>query len=135
MAPRKIDLYAQHKTEYVAPKTPALVTIAPARYLSIDGQGAPGGARFTAAIGKLEAQWFVDVDVTSKRRDDWRWKLLIRTPIFVTGADLAQVGRTELRSAGDRGPQFGPRYVLITISSAKNQLSSPLPGCQSGSRP
>ena len=49
----KIDLYAQHKAEYVAPRTPVLLTIGPAKYLAIDGKGAPGGAEFTAAVGAL----------------------------------------------------------------------------------
>ena len=49
----KIDLYEQHKDEYVTPKTPVVVTIKPAKYLAISGQGAPGGERFTAAVGAL----------------------------------------------------------------------------------
>ena len=107
--PRKIDLYARHKKEYVAPKSPVLVKVGPARYLSIDGQGAPGGERFTAAIGalygaaftikmtrkfagkqdyavaKLEALWPGDLSLP---RDQWRWTLMIRTPAFVTAAEL-----------------------------------------------
>jgi hypothetical protein len=104
----KIDLYEQHKNEYVTPKAPVLVTIRPAKYLAISGQGAPGGERFTAAVGalynvaftikmtrkfggrqdyavsKLEGLWFLDPAEPPASRDDWRWKLLIRTPNFVT---------------------------------------------------
>jgi hypothetical protein len=83
-----------------------------ARYLGIEGRGAPGGAVFTAKIGafygvaftvkmtrkfgglqdyavcKLEGQWFFDCseDRPPARKEDWRWKLLIRTPDFV-GSD------------------------------------------------
>jgi len=115
----KLDLYKQHKTEYVAPKTPVLVTIGPARYLSIEGTGEPGGDAFTAAIGalygaaftikmtrkfggkqdyavaKLEALWPGDLSLP---RAQWSWTLMIRTPMFVTPAELkaaikAQIGK------------------------------------------
>ena len=48
----KLDLYTQHKAEYAATRKPALVKVAKASYLAIEGQGAPGtdlllpGARF-----------------------------------------------------------------------------------------
>src|SRR5262249_48303957 len=44
----KLDLYKLHKSDYVAPLKPVLVDIRPARYLSITGQGEPGGAKFQA---------------------------------------------------------------------------------------
>jgi hypothetical protein len=107
----KIDLYVQHKDEYVTPKVPVFVTIKPAKYLAISGQGAPGGERFTAAVAalynvaftikmtrkfdgkqdyavsKLEGLWFLDPAEPPSSRDEWRWKLLIRTPNFVTGRE------------------------------------------------
>jgi hypothetical protein len=110
----KLDLYKQNKTEYAAAKKPALIKTKPAAYLSIDGQGAPGGERFSASIGalygaaftikmtrkfaglqdyavcKLEGQWWNDAseDFARTPPEQWRWKLLIRTPGFVTGKDL-----------------------------------------------
>ena len=111
MTRAKLDLYKQHKAEYVAPKTPLLVKVGPARYLAIDGRGEPGGEVFTAAIGalygaaftikmarkfggrqdyavsKLEGLWFLDPAEPPPARDDWRWKLLIRTPNFITGRE------------------------------------------------
>ena len=39
----KIDLFKLHKADYVAPKKPTLVDVAEARYLTIAGEGAPGG--------------------------------------------------------------------------------------------
>ncbi len=80
----KIDLYKQHKDQYVTPKKPVLVTMDEATYLTISGRGAPGGPEFTEKIGalygaaftvkmtrkfagqqdyvvsKLEAQWWLD---------------------------------------------------------------------------
>ena len=110
----KIDLYKSHKKDYAAPKKPALVDLKPATYLAINGQGAPGGEPFTAAIGalygmaftikmtrkfggqqdygvcKLESQWWSDrtPDLSQVAREQWRWNLLIRTPEFVTPAEL-----------------------------------------------
>jgi hypothetical protein len=110
----KIDLYKQHKLEYAAAKKPALVEIKPAVYLAIEGQGEPGGEQFKASIGalygaaftikmtrkfggeqdygicKLEGQWWSDSgpDLSKAPKDQWHWKLLIRTPGFVTEEEL-----------------------------------------------
>ena len=111
----KIDLYKLHKDEYASPRKPALVTLGQARYLSVEGQGEPGGEDFQAKVGalyamaytikmtrkgsgdpdytvcKLEAQWW------SSRKGkecheipgaEWRWRLMIRTPDFVETAEL-----------------------------------------------
>ena len=113
--PEKIDLYKLHKADYVAPKKPVLLHLKPAQYLTVADQGAPGSERFTACIGalyavaftikmtrkfagrqdyavcKLEGQWFFDGDdpgITPKA--EWRWKLMIRTPDFVTQTDRQQ---------------------------------------------
>lgn len=110
----KIDLYKLHKTEYAAARKPAVVTIQPASYLAIEGQGAPGGDLFTASIGalysvaftikmtrkfagqqdyavcKLEGQWWSDssLDLAKVPPAQWRWQLLIRTPEFITRDDV-----------------------------------------------
>src|SRR5579862_3657274 len=100
----KIDLYKLYKDEYVARQKPALIQCKPAQYLAIAGQGAPGGERFSACIGalygmaftikmtrkfaghqdyavcKLEGQWFFKGDPAGIPKDQWRWKLMIRTP-------------------------------------------------------
>lgn len=113
----KLDLLALHKADYVAPKRPVVLTVAPATYLAISGQGQPGDATFTAQIGalyavafttkmqhksagrgdytiaKLEARWPV---LPEKRSDVWSWELLIRTPDFVTDLDLQNSVRTLL---------------------------------------
>jgi hypothetical protein len=124
--PLKIDLYKLHKDEYVTPRKPALVQTQPARYLSIRGQGSPGGERFTACIGalygaaftikmtrkfagkqdyavcKLEGQWFLGDDPVRVPRDQWRWKLLIRTPDFITHSDLKQAVAALLKKGKSR---------------------------------
>jgi hypothetical protein len=43
------------------------------------------------AVSKLEAQYRcegVEGDFSSTPKEEWRWKLLIRTPDFITGRDL-----------------------------------------------
>jgi hypothetical protein len=111
----KIDLYKQHKTEYAAPKKPALITMSEAAYLGICGRGAPGGPEFTDKIGalyamaftikmtrkfaglgdyavcKLEGQWWLDgpkQDFAATSPEKWYWKLMIRTPDFIGKKDL-----------------------------------------------
>jgi hypothetical protein len=113
--PLKLDLYKLHKSEYAASRKPALIQMAEATYLTIIGQGAPGSESFTDRIGalygvaftikmarkfaglqdyavsKLEAQyWCGDggADFSRISKDEWCWKLMIRTPEFVTQDDL-----------------------------------------------
>jgi hypothetical protein len=113
-AATKLDLYAKHKDEYVASaKTPALVRVGPARYLSITGRSAPGADEFTRAIGalynvvftikmarkfagkdytvtKLEGLWApesADFD-PSNPATVWNWELMIRVPTFITEKEV-----------------------------------------------
>ncbi len=111
--PAKLDLYKANKEDYAAPKKPVLLRLKPIQYLAIAGQGAPGGERFTACIGalfgvaftikmtlkfagkqdysvcKLEGLWFQS-NMESMPREQWKWKLLIRTPDFITPAHLKE---------------------------------------------
>jgi hypothetical protein len=111
----KIDLYKQHKDQYVSAKKPVLVTMDEATYLTIRGRGAPGGSEFTDRIGvlygaaftvkmtrkfaglqdyavsKLEAQWWLDgesCDFANTPKEQWNWRLMIRTPSFVEPKEL-----------------------------------------------
>jgi hypothetical protein len=114
MAKPKIDLYKLHRNEYAATRKPALVKIDPAKYLAIEGHGAPGTEMFSAGIGalygvaftvkmarkfsgkqdyavcKLEGQWWSDSDqdFMAAPKHAWRWNLLIRTPNFVTAREV-----------------------------------------------
>ncbi len=113
-SPQKLDLYKQHKADYATPKTPKLVEITPAPYLSVAGRGRPGSEVFTARIQclygvaytikmarkaagrdyvvcKLEGLWWSDdaeTDFTCLPPEQWSWKMLIRVPEFVTPGDL-----------------------------------------------
>lgn len=111
----KIDLYKLHKEDYIAFKKPILLSMKKAAYLAIEGQGAPGGEKFTERIGalygvaftvkmtrkfagkqdyavcKLEAQWGADdgrAEFFLRPKEVWRWKLLIRTPELVREDEL-----------------------------------------------
>lgn len=117
----KLDLYKLHKDEYAAPKKPVLVRTKPARYLAINGQGAPGGTRFTAcvaalygvaftikmthkfagkqdyAVCKLEGQWFFGAEPAGLPKDKWKWRLMIRIPDFISQEDLKAAAATLLK--------------------------------------
>ncbi len=116
-ATEKIDLYKQHKDQYATPKKPVLVTMDEATYLTVSGRGAPGGPEFTEKIGalygaaftikmtrkfagqqdyavcKLEGQWWADKEpehFAQTPKDQWRWRLLIRTPDCVSADELTR---------------------------------------------
>ncbi len=110
----KIDLYKLHKSEYVTPKKPVLLDMQPAAYLSITGTGLPGGEEFQRKVGalygtaytlkfeskstgrdysvcKLEGIYWTDQGgsgFATIPMDQWHWDLIIRTPDFVTAAQL-----------------------------------------------
>lgn len=114
--PEKIDLFKQLKREdYKAPKNPEFVTVKKGKYLAIEGRGAPDGEEFSAKIGavysvaytvkmtrkynggqdyvvgKLEAQWWGDDgsdDFSNLPADNWRYRLMMRTPDFVGTDEL-----------------------------------------------
>ncbi len=114
MSPEKVDIFKRHKAEYKAGQKPALVSTRPGSYLAVAGTGAPGSEAYTEAIGalysmaytikmgrkadgkgdytigKLEAIYWLDDDtpLDPARMDDWRWRLLIRTPESVAGFPL-----------------------------------------------
>jgi hypothetical protein len=138
----KIDLYKLHKTEYAATRKPALVELKPAAYLAIVGQGAPGGEQFTTSIGalygvaftikmtrkfasqqdyavcKLEGQWWSEPESGFAKLppDQWRWKLLIRTPNFIGEGDLRQAVAVLLK----RGK--GPDVKRVRLESLDEGL-------------
>jgi hypothetical protein len=114
VSPAKLDLCARHKEEYATSKTPVLLTVTPARYMAIEGRGAPGGESFQAAVAalynvaftvkmarkkggrdytvsKLEGLWWNSakgghfVDTPASK---WRWQLLIRVPDWIQSQEL-----------------------------------------------
>lgn len=111
----KIDLFKENKAEYVQPKKPALIETKPAVYLAVDGQGAPGGKEFEDRIGALYSMAFTikmtrkfegkgdyavcklemlywlkndKKDFANTPKEEWCWKMMIRTPDFIARADL-----------------------------------------------
>jgi hypothetical protein len=136
----KLNLGVLLKAEYVAPREPVLLDTQPGCYLAVTGEGAPGGAVFQSRIGALYAVAFT-VKMTRKfsgRRDytigrlearylnlgtepmppreQWRWQLLIRTPEFVTPAEL-QAAVVSLRRRGKEGD--AARVTLETIAEGR----------------
>ncbi len=126
----KIDLYKLYRGQYASPKSPVLLTAEEATYLSVDGQGAPGGPEFTDKVGalygiayavkmtrkfaglrdyvicKLEALWWADgpnpsLDVAPP--EQWRWKVMIRTPDCVQPDELERAAATLI--AKGKAPQ------------------------------
>ena len=109
----KLDLYKEFRSEYVTPKQPVFVVVGPARYLSITGEGKPGGDAFKQRVGALyaiaytlkmaekmaghdykvchlEGQWWADKACNghSLQPEAVDWRLLIRVPEFITQEEV-----------------------------------------------
>jgi hypothetical protein len=120
----KLDLYKEFKSEYVTSKEPVLVVVGPAKYLSITGQGAPGGEPFRSHISALysvaftlkmaekvaghdykvchlEGQWWADdgSDFRTHQTREWQWRLLIRVPEFINQNHVDAAIQTVLAKA------------------------------------
>ena len=139
MPKEKIDLYKLHKDEYAAPRKPVIVTIKKANYLAIEGSGAPGSDLFQKCIGalysaaftikmtrkfaglqdyavcKLEGLWWADskTPFLDLPKDQWRWKLMIRTPDFIATKDL----KAALEALRKRGKGVGVDRVRLEAIS------------------
>ncbi len=120
MSQAKLDLTKEYKTYYIAKPTPEIVEIEEGKFLTIEGKGAPGGDEFQAkvsalyslaygikmlmkkegkdfTVAKLEGLWWVDSGKPWHEvpREEWRWKLLIRQPDFVT-EEIVEKAREEI---------------------------------------
>ncbi len=121
----KIDICKLYKEEYSAYRKPTLVNANLGLYLTIEGQGAPGSEAFTDrigalygvaytvkrtrkslgeqdyTIGKLEGQFWCEGEqcMATAPKEVWLWKLLIRTPDFVSQKDLDEAAAV-LRKRG-----------------------------------
>ena len=105
----KLDLLKEYKNYYKAGKKPEIQEFGEAAYLTIEGQGEPGGDIFTKkvealyplaygikkickeqgndfGVPKLEGLWWIEGNKPALEipRSEWCWKLLIRMPEFVT---------------------------------------------------
>ncbi|MFC5403363.1 GyrI-like domain-containing protein [Cohnella soli] len=107
----KVDLMKSDKLYYQAPQHPVTVELPELAYLSIEGEGSPDGEGFASSaealykaaysakalskaagqdyvVPRLEGLWWVDGNRNGLEvpKEEWRWKLLIRLPDFVSEA-------------------------------------------------
>jgi len=136
----KLDLYKVHTADYVTPRKPVLVDIAPAKYLCIGGTGRAGSPEFQAKIGALfGAAFTMKFESKSAGRDyavcklegiywtdpgrcfadtpieQWHWELIIRVPDF---ADAALLKATQKKLAAKEVPRAG-ELALKTIREGR----------------
>jgi len=112
---KALNLFERHKEEYAATDTPAIVSVKPAKYLTVTGKGEPGGEAFRKKTGllygvaygikmkrqfsgqnyvvcPLEGLWWgtkSEHGFINEPKTTWNWKLLIRVPEYITDEDLA----------------------------------------------
>lgn len=138
MTIQKLDLFELHKEEYKATREPMLVNTTAGKYLTVEGVGAPGAELFTARlealfsvaygikmdkkesgkdykVAKLEGLWWGSRgpgDFSQDPKEEWNWKLIIRTPEFVSVEDLARTASALLEKG--KSPEV-KRVKLETI--------------------
>jgi hypothetical protein len=138
----KLDLYKVHKAEYISPKKPVLIRTKPAKYLTITGQGAPGGEAFQESVGALynvgftlkmakkfagkdykvchlEGLWWGEKEAENfalQPPDTWNWKLIIRAPAFIAAKDLKEA---IIRLKGKGKPPKVAEVKLETIDEGR----------------
>ncbi|MEM2111383.1 MAG: GyrI-like domain-containing protein [Candidatus Bathyarchaeia archaeon] len=120
MRQTKLDLIREYKTYYTAKTVPGIVEFGEIQFLTIEGKGEPAGEVFTKAVEalyplaygvkniskkqgkdfavpKLEGLWWVESDKPALEvpRGEWRWKLLIRMPDFVT-SEMVEKAKEEV---------------------------------------
>lgn len=136
---QKTDLSKEQKYHYKAKATPELVTIAPANYITLEGNGAPEAPGFKAKvralysvaynikkISKLQQQdfkvpgleglWWTQSgdDIAVRPTEEWYWKLMIQLPEFVTVADFRQA----VALAAKKGPQHFEEMLFERLPGA-----------------
>jgi hypothetical protein len=113
---KKLDLFREHKDEYVMSRDPRIVNVGSGTYLTVTGSGSPQSAEFQRhvgalygcaytikfdnkmhrerdfKVGALEGLWWTKgkQDFVSSPKPSWRWKLLIRVPDYVTKSAVAR---------------------------------------------
>lgn len=116
----KLDLTKEYKTYYTAKTVPEIVEFGEIPFLTIEGKGEPAGEVFTKTVEalyplaygvknickkqskdfgvpKLEGLWWVESDKPALEvpRKEWKWKLLIRMPEFVT-SEIVEKAKEEV---------------------------------------
>jgi hypothetical protein len=111
----KVDFRAAYPTLYKAGRSVDEVRVAKGVFLAVDGQGEPGGAAFQEAINKLYSLAYTakfDIKAASGRdfsvppleclwpeglcdrpRSEWRWRLMLRVPAWLTEQALGRARR------------------------------------------
>lgn len=143
----KLDLFKEHKDEYAAKRKPLILTPSKACYLTIEGKGSPeehfpdaAGALYAIAypikmgrkkaglgdytICKLEGQYWGKTksgDFSQLPKDEWNWKLLIRTPDFITEDDVREAAEAA-KEKGKTEPVERVRLETIDEGPCVQQL-------------
>lgn len=130
----KIGLTKIYKDYYTAKNKPEIVNFGKVPYITISGKGEPSGKEFSEKAGaiypaaygikkickksqmdfgvpKLEGLWWVDDKRPALEvpRSEWRWKLLIRMPDFVSEEMVAEA----VSAADKKSPFIGSIFYEI----------------------
>jgi len=120
----KLDLFKELKAEYNKSKKPNIIETTSANYLTVTGIGAPAGEEYTAkvsalyavafplkmnskkhdkdyVVSKMEGLWWADEasewDFLDVPRERWQWKMIIRTPDFISQPDVDSIIEMQIK--------------------------------------
>jgi hypothetical protein len=128
----RVDFGRERRSFFTALRTPELIELPEATYLSVDGEGEPGGELFQKEIGALlsiaytikfaakqdgrdfkvptfEASWWIEADGTELPPNQWRWQLLMMVPDFVDEVALDRARQTLAK----KKPEIDARAVRL----------------------
>lgn len=120
---KKIDLTKEFRSYYRAKTTPEIIQVEEGWFLTIEGKGSPEGKEFKdkiaalysvaygvkklikakedidLTVAKLEGLWWVESNrpYIQVPRSEWRWKLLVRQPGFVSSPTVEEAKGESLR--------------------------------------
>ena len=112
MSEKKFDFRKEYKDLYMPKDQPVLIDVPSMIFIYVDGQGSPDSAAYSNSIQALysltysikmskmsgnqpegyfeyvvpplEGLWYMDDGFDINKRDEWKWRSMIRQPEFVT---------------------------------------------------
>lgn len=137
----KVDFISQDKEYFSATRKPGILILGVKTYISLEGQGTPESVDYQVSIetiysaafqlkfllkgrdkdfkvSKLECLWWVEQgkDFMNTPMKEWRWKLLIRIPDFITSADVNKVIE---KIVNERGLREADKLQIFSMTEGK----------------
>ena len=122
---QKTVLKKEDREYYTARAEPEIIYLQEALFITLEGSGEPGGKLYQSSINaifslayqlkfdhkkkgsdfsvpSLETLWWTDSGDSSTElpREEWRWKVMVRVPNFVTGVSVESAKESVIKKKG-----------------------------------